>query len=114
MADSRPTAAGPPTHGSESRLRVEPSRKHGPFDPRYPPARHAPPPESLRRPGEGRLDWRAFHARFFPESRRHDSDALAAYESYADDVESRPAAPRRSGIALGEPPAQLLTAPAGA
>lgn len=28
------------------------------------------------------LDWQAFLARFFPQSRRHDLRALKAYESY--------------------------------
>jgi hypothetical protein len=70
-------------------MRVEHSRKHGPFDPRYPPVRHKPVPASLWRLGDERLDWQGFLARFFPESRRHDLDALAAYESYANDVEGR-------------------------
>jgi len=43
---------------------------------------------SLRRRGEERLDWQAFLARFFPNSRRHDFDALAAYESYLNDVDA--------------------------
>jgi len=72
-------------------LRIEHSRKHGPFDGRYPPIRHKPAPLSLWRLGEERLDWQAFLARFFPDSRRHDFDALAAYESYVNDAEGRPA-----------------------
>jgi len=72
-------------------LRIENSRKHGPFDRRYPPIRHKPAPASLWRLGEERLDWQGFLTRFFPESTRHDFDALAAYESYVNDVEGRPA-----------------------
>jgi hypothetical protein len=56
--------------------------KHGPFDRRYGLIRLKPAPSSLRRPGAAELDWCRFHDLFFPHSRRHDSDALAAYESY--------------------------------
>ena len=71
--------------------RIEHSRKHGPFDPRYPTIRHKPAPASLWRLGEERLDWQGFLARFFPDSRRHDFDALASYQSYLNDAEARPA-----------------------
>ena len=64
------------------------------FDTRYPPTRHAPIPASLWRSGEERLDWQEFLARFFPDRRRHDREALAAYESYVNDVESRPSLSR--------------------
>jgi hypothetical protein len=33
------------------------------------------------------LDWSAFLARFFPNRRRHDFEALAAYESYRHALE---------------------------
>ena len=72
-------------------MRIEQSRKHGRFDPRCPPAHFKPAPASLWRLGEERLDWQGFLARFFPASRRHDSDALAAYEAYLNDVDGRPA-----------------------
>jgi len=71
--------------------RVEHSRKRGPFDSRYPPIRHKPVSASLWRLGEERLDWQGFLGRFFPDSRRHDFDALAAYESYLNDAHGRPA-----------------------
>lgn len=70
-------------------MRIEHSRKHGPFDRRYPPIRHQPAPASLWRPGHERLDWQGFLARFFPDSSRHDFDVLAAYESYLNDLEAR-------------------------
>jgi hypothetical protein len=70
-------------------LRIEHSRKHGPFDPRYPPIRHKAAPAGLWRLGEECLDWQGFLARFYPGRRRHDFDALAAYESYRNDVERR-------------------------
>lgn len=68
-------------------MNIEHSRKHGPFDLRYPPIRHTPAPESLWRLGEKRLDWLGFVARFYPGRRRHDFDVLAAYESYRDDAD---------------------------
>jgi hypothetical protein len=69
-------------------MRIEHSRKHGPFDPRYAPIRLEPVPASLIPLGEERYDWQGFLARAFPGSRRHDSYALAAYESYLDDVDA--------------------------
>jgi len=71
--------------------RIEHSRKHGPFDPRYPTIRHKPAPASLWRLGEERLEWQGFLARFFPDSRLHDFGALASYQSYVNDAEARPA-----------------------
>jgi len=81
-------------------LTLEHSRRHGPFDRRYPPARHKQPPESLWRVGEERTDWQGFLSRFFPGSRRHDLEALAAYESYRDApvAEIELAARRRSRV----------------
>jgi hypothetical protein len=61
---------------------VEPMRKHGAFDTRYPvPAKRITPAWVLQ-PNEGLLEWEAFTARYFPSSRRHDLDALAAYGAY--------------------------------
>jgi hypothetical protein len=64
---------------------VDPSRKHGPFDVRYPtPERLVTPvwelrPAQLR---EGKIDSAVFLERFFPNRGRHDFEALAAYEGY--------------------------------
>jgi hypothetical protein len=66
---------------------VEPRRKHGPFDTRYPVRlKRAATRWELQPDEDGfeRLDWSAFLARFFPNRRRHDLEALAAYESYRD------------------------------
>jgi hypothetical protein len=60
-------------------------RKHGPFDFRYPvPRKLATSVWELqpRRDRPERLQWSVFVARFFPNRRRHDSEALAAYEAY--------------------------------
>ncbi len=69
---------------------VESARKHGPFDDRYP-VRHKPPAPSWDlgpdREGGERLEWSAFLARFFPNRRRHDLAALAAYEAYRNKLE---------------------------
>ena len=70
-------------------MSVERSRKHGPFDLRYPPMRHKPAPASLWRLGEERSDWQGFLTRFFPGCRRHDFDTLAAYQAYRNDVSGR-------------------------
>jgi hypothetical protein len=42
------------------------------------------------RDGTERLDWSAFLTRFFPNSRRHDFEALAAYEAYRNKLEHGP------------------------
>jgi len=75
---------------------VEPARRHGPFDTRYParPKREAtiwelqPDQDSSQI-----LGWSAFLTRFFPNGRRHDLDALAAYESYRNALERAAAEP---------------------
>ena len=68
----------------------ESARKHGPFDERYPARQKLPAPSwDLRLAGEGeeRLEWSAFLARFFPNRRRHDFAAPAAYEAYRNTLE---------------------------
>jgi hypothetical protein len=75
---------------------VETGRKHGPFDFRYPaPPKIATPLWELRRDGDGpgRLEWAVFLARFFPNRRRHDFEALAAFEA----TETRSIERRRRG-----------------
>ena len=39
-------------------------------------------------PAGERLDWSAFLARFFPNRRRHDFAAIAAYTAYTNEFES--------------------------
>jgi hypothetical protein len=60
---------------------VESRRKHGSFDHRYPPL-SAPETPSWVQEIEGGLEWTAFLDRFFPGSRRHNVEALAAYGAY--------------------------------
>jgi hypothetical protein len=64
---------------------VESSRRHGHFDGRYPVlptlVEQAWVSESADTDGD-QLDWSAFLSRFFPNRRRHDRAALAAYEAY--------------------------------
>jgi hypothetical protein len=77
---------------------VESGRKHGPFDFRYPVRRKlATPVWELQpdRDGPGKLEWSAFLERFFPNRRRHDSEALAAYEAYRNALD-RAASPQSS------------------
>ena len=93
-------------------MSVERSRKHGPFDLRYPPIVHKPAPASLWRLGEDRTDWEGFRDRFFPGLRRHDLDALAAYESYRNDVDGAVHVARSENAQRGkgeEPPAAADT-----
>lgn len=52
--------------------------------------RHKPAAASVWRLGEERVDRERFLAPFFPGSPRHDFEALAAYESYLNDVEGGP------------------------
>jgi hypothetical protein len=84
---------------------VEVSRKHGPFDTRWPCVRkddsHALSTAPLLGADEAAeaLDWEAFSARYFPERRRHDSEARSAYASY------------RQGREWRTPPARLRLVP---
>ena len=74
---------------------VEPARRHGPFDSRYPARPKLAATAWELQPDEvglGRLDWSAFLARFFPNRRRHDFEALAAYASYRNALEQASAA----------------------
>ena len=68
-------------------MKVEASRKHGPFDPRWSCTRKdssalsTAPLLSAAHVAEA-LDWQAFSARYFPGRRRHDSEARSAYAAY--------------------------------
>src|SRR5436309_15370929 len=69
---------------------VESARKHGPFDYRGPVRQKLPAPSCDLRPDEDgaeRLEWSEFLARCFPNRRRHDFAALAAYEAYRGTIE---------------------------
>jgi hypothetical protein len=66
---------------------IESARRHGTFDGRYPIRRKiAAPAWELQRDWDhrGRLDWAAFVAGSFPNGRRHDFPALAAYVAYGN------------------------------
>ena len=85
---------------------MEASRKHGPFDMRWPSARKesadsAMPTAPLLRAAEAAeaFDWEAFSKRYFPGRRRHDMEALTAYATYTQGREWRP------------PPARLRLVP---
>jgi hypothetical protein len=76
---------------------IDSGRKHGPFDFRYPVRRKLAAPIWELQPKDGpeRLEWSVFVARFFPNRRRHDSEALAAYEAYRNALD-RAVSPERS------------------
>jgi hypothetical protein len=66
---------------------VDASRKHGPFDTRWPCRRKAVSDRPQATPHSGpdaaeRLDWGSFSALHFAGRRRHDSEALSAYAAY--------------------------------
>ncbi|MGZ4401118.1 MAG: hypothetical protein ACXVYM_09630 [Gaiellaceae bacterium] len=82
---------------------IEPPRKHGPFDLRYPSRPTLAPPVWELQAGEEeeeRLDWSSFLERFFPNRRRHDFEALGWYVAYTKRLEQgspdeRSGTPRR-------------------
>jgi hypothetical protein len=92
---------------------VEASRKHGPFDTRWPSARKessdaAPtaPPLRAAEAAEA-LDWDAFSNRYFPGRRRHDMEALRAYATYTQGREWRTTPPRLSVVPTEHVPAAV-------
>jgi hypothetical protein len=84
---------------------VETSRKHGPFDMRWPFARKNNSSEvstaSPLRAAEAAeaLEWASFSNRYFHERGRHDSEARSAYAAY------------RQGREWRRPPARLTLVP---
>jgi hypothetical protein len=91
--------------------RIEPSRRRGHFDPRWPKRRPRIAAKRLvpARAGEvvpDGLDWDAFSMRYFPGRRRHDLKVISAYEAYKHGRRlrgsSRPV-PRRRTVRLKEP-----------
>jgi hypothetical protein len=74
---------------------VEASRKHGPFDTRWPCVRKDSSSAAATAPllstaeAAEALDWNAFSDRYFPERRRHDSEARSAYAAYKQGREWR-------------------------
>jgi hypothetical protein len=61
---------------------VKPTNKHRPFDTRYPARPTRITPKWVLQPDQELLEWDAFLARYFPGSRRHDLEPLAAYGAY--------------------------------
>jgi hypothetical protein len=88
---------------------VEASRKHGPFDTRWPRIRRGSsgalstvPLLSAAEAAEG-LDWQAFSVRYFPERSRHDSEVRSAYAAYGQGREW-PSTPARVRLVPTETP----------
>ena len=84
---------------------MEASRKHGPFDTRWPcvhiessGAVQTVSPHAAE--GPEALDWDAFSARHFGERDRHDSEARSAYAAYTQGREWRTSAARPAGLSL--------------
>jgi hypothetical protein len=83
---------------------VEASRKHGPFDTRWPSARRdsagavsTAPPLRVEEAAEA-LDWEAFSNCYFPGRRRHDMKALTAYATFTQGREWRTTPARLSVV----------------
>ena len=102
------TLLRPPAFVREMRQVVEASRKHGPFDTRWPPARKdsaaavpTAPPLRAAEAAEA-LDWEAFSNRYFPGRRRHNLEALTAYATYKQGREWR-TTPARLSLVTTEP-----------
>ena len=91
---------------------MEASRKHGPFDMRWPSARSdgssAVQTAPLLRAEEAAeaIDWEAFSNRYFPGRRRHNMEALTAYATYTQGREWRTTPARLSVV----PPERVLAA----
>ena len=89
---------------------VEASRKHGPFDTRWPSVRNdgsaAVPTAPLRAEEAAEaLDWDAFSNRYFPGRRRHDMETLTAYATYTQGREWRTTPARLSVVPTENVPA---------
>jgi hypothetical protein len=108
---------------------IESSRRHGHFDPRRqidssrPPSTLLPAAEdgglsiqvweneggrfsaTNRSDAPAGLDWYAFCSRYFPGRRRHDLEALKAYEAYRSGATAPKSAPRRGSRAVTRRPA---------
>jgi hypothetical protein len=103
----------PPDFVREVRQVVEASRKHGPFDTRWPSARRdslaavpTVPPFRAAEAAEA-LDWEAFSNRYFPGRRRHDMKALTAYATYTQGREWRTTPARLSVVPTEHVPAAV-------
>jgi hypothetical protein len=84
---------------------AESARKHGPFDDRYPVRLKLPASSSDLRPDGGggeRLEWSEFLGRFFPNRRRHDFVAVAAYEAHRSAGKQGTAQQRPSAVLTWE------------
>jgi hypothetical protein len=86
---------------------VEASRKHGPFDTRWPGTRRdssdaaSAPPLRAAEATEA-LDWDAFAHRYFHERSRHDSGTRSAYAAYRQRREWR-TTPARLSLVPADP-----------
>jgi hypothetical protein len=92
---------------------VEASRRHGPFDTRWPSARRdssdavpTAPPLRAAEAAEA-LDWKAFSNRYFRGRRRHDMEALTAYATYTRGREWRIKPARLSVVPTEHVPAAV-------
>jgi hypothetical protein len=94
--------------------RIEGSRRHGPFDLRWPKVRAhlAAAPRTPTRMGEdipAGLNWDDFSARYYPERGRHDFGVVSAYRAYeVDQVSGVAALPNALGKARSSSPGRQV------
>lgn len=89
---------------------VEPKRKHGPFDRRYPMLATLAAPTWVLQVIQG-LDRTAVLTRFYPNRRRHDLEALAAYGRYRNGPKQRPSDRRAETGSSVSPPGRRTRRP---
>ena len=98
------TLLRPPAFVREVEQVVEASRRHGPFDARWPFARRdssaavSTVPSLRGAEAAEALDWGAFSNRYFPGRRRHDMEALTGYATYKRGCEWRTTPARLSVV----------------
>ena len=91
---------------------IQPSRKHGPFDPRWPCVRKDSSSRQTAEPlnaseSEEALDWDSFSEHHFSSRGRHDSEARSAYAAYRDGREwrnSERSSPPKLRLVESDPP----------
>jgi hypothetical protein len=101
------TLLRPPAFVREVDKLVEVSRRHGPFDTRWPCIRSSGAVRTATLRAEElaeALDWDAFSARHFGKPGRRDSEARSAYAAYRQGREWRTTSPARpAGLSLVPP-----------
>jgi hypothetical protein len=89
-------------------MSVEASRKHGPFDARWPSAHKRRSEATSPADATHGLDWKGFSHRYFPGRGRHGLEALSSYAHYRLSHEEP------DSVGMSRPDLQLVRKPQGA